>query len=257
LFERATTWLVMHKVLLPGCSTLERYIARLRSRVEERLWRFLSRGISREQRTRLEDLLASSAGNRNSQLDQLRTGPVTASGPSMAVNSVTAALGARLGDQAAFGSSDTCDSAGRLHGKERRRPPSLALAPRTHQYARPVFVLDVGCRGKRRTAAPSQFRGRQLLTILNPVFRSTAPQTPTSPWSISTCTANAWPRSGRSVPGGWESASERTQKPTKTGGCGHLAHNTTGTHHTACRRRQIKRLCRGSLGPRITTSYPS
>jgi hypothetical protein len=83
LFERATTWLVMHKVLLPGCSTLERYIARLRSRVEERLWRFLSRGISREQRTKLEDLLASSAGNRNSQLDRLRTGPVTASGPSL------------------------------------------------------------------------------------------------------------------------------------------------------------------------------
>ncbi|MQM34253.1 MAG: Tn3 family transposase, partial [Candidatus Accumulibacter phosphatis] len=29
LFERAVTWLVTHKVLLPGCSTLERYIARL------------------------------------------------------------------------------------------------------------------------------------------------------------------------------------------------------------------------------------
>ena len=34
LFERATAWRVTHKVLLPGCSTLERYIARLRSRVE-------------------------------------------------------------------------------------------------------------------------------------------------------------------------------------------------------------------------------
>ena len=33
LFERATTWLVTHKVLLPGCSTLERYIASLLSRV--------------------------------------------------------------------------------------------------------------------------------------------------------------------------------------------------------------------------------
>jgi hypothetical protein len=83
LFERATTWLVMHKVLLPGCSTLERYIARLRSRVDERLWRFLSHGISGEQRTRLEDLLAPSADNRNSQLNQLRTGPVTASGQSL------------------------------------------------------------------------------------------------------------------------------------------------------------------------------
>ena len=34
LFERATIWLMTHKVLLPGCSTLERYIARLRNRVD-------------------------------------------------------------------------------------------------------------------------------------------------------------------------------------------------------------------------------
>jgi hypothetical protein len=83
LFERATTWLVMHKVLLPGCTTLERYIARLRSRVEERLWRSLADGIGKEQQTKLEDLLAVPAGSRSSQLDRLRTGPVTVSGPSL------------------------------------------------------------------------------------------------------------------------------------------------------------------------------
>ena len=54
LFERATTWLVTHKVLLPGCTTLERYVARLRSRVEERLWRSLGNGISLDQQTRFE-----------------------------------------------------------------------------------------------------------------------------------------------------------------------------------------------------------
>jgi len=37
---------VTHKVLLPGGSTLERYIARLRSRVEEQLWRSLSAAVS-------------------------------------------------------------------------------------------------------------------------------------------------------------------------------------------------------------------
>jgi hypothetical protein len=58
LFERATAWLVTHKVPLPGCSTLERYIARLRSRVEERLWRSLAHGIGSEQQARLESLLA-------------------------------------------------------------------------------------------------------------------------------------------------------------------------------------------------------
>ena len=54
LFERTVTWLVTHKVLLPGCSTLERYIAHLRSRVEERLWHSLGRGISSEQQGKLE-----------------------------------------------------------------------------------------------------------------------------------------------------------------------------------------------------------
>jgi hypothetical protein len=83
LFERATTWLVTHKVLLPGCSTLERYIARLRSRVEERLWRSLAHSVDSEQQARLENLLAAPIGNRSSQLDCLRTGPVTSSGPSL------------------------------------------------------------------------------------------------------------------------------------------------------------------------------
>jgi hypothetical protein len=83
LFERATTWLVTHKVLLPGCTTLERYVARLRSRVEERLWRSLGSGISLDQKTKLEGLLISSGGSRKSQLDRLRTGPVMASSRSM------------------------------------------------------------------------------------------------------------------------------------------------------------------------------
>lgn len=85
LFERATTWLVTHKVLLPGCTTLERYVARLRSRVEERLWFSLGNGISLDQQTRLEGLLISSGGTRNSPLDRLRTGPVVASSRSMSL----------------------------------------------------------------------------------------------------------------------------------------------------------------------------
>jgi TnpA family transposase len=83
LFERAVTWLVTHKVLLPGCSTLERYIARLRSRVEERLWRSLGRGISGEQQEKLENLLVVPAGSRTSPLDRLRTGPVMVSSRSL------------------------------------------------------------------------------------------------------------------------------------------------------------------------------
>ena len=85
LFERAVTWLVTHKVLLPGCSTLERYIARLRSRVEERLWHALGRGISSEQQGRLESLLLVPVGSRSSPLDQLRKGPVMVSSRSLVV----------------------------------------------------------------------------------------------------------------------------------------------------------------------------
>lgn len=36
LFDRATTWLITHKVLLPAVTTLERHVARLRARVDER-----------------------------------------------------------------------------------------------------------------------------------------------------------------------------------------------------------------------------
>src|SRR5690606_32127996 len=38
LFDFATTWLVRHKVLLPGATVLERLIARIINRTNERLW---------------------------------------------------------------------------------------------------------------------------------------------------------------------------------------------------------------------------
>ena len=85
LFERAVTWMITHKVLLPGCSTFERYIARLRGRVEERLWLSLGRGISSEQQGRLESLLLVPVGSRSSQLDRLRKGPVMVSSRSLVV----------------------------------------------------------------------------------------------------------------------------------------------------------------------------
>jgi len=48
---------------------LERYVARLRSRVEERFWRSLGRGVSDAQQMRLESLLTVSDGSRTSLLD--------------------------------------------------------------------------------------------------------------------------------------------------------------------------------------------
>jgi hypothetical protein len=54
-FVRAGDCMAGHtKCCCPGCSTLECYIARLRSRVEERLWRALAHGIGSELQARLQ-----------------------------------------------------------------------------------------------------------------------------------------------------------------------------------------------------------
>lgn len=83
LFERATSWMLVHKILLPGASRLERFIARLRQRVEQRVWRLLSRGITPESRSKMESLLTVPENQRHSWFDQLRKGPFTVSGPSL------------------------------------------------------------------------------------------------------------------------------------------------------------------------------
>ena len=83
LFDRATAWLVSHKVLLPGVSVLERLVSRLRSRVEERLWRLLISGLTPQSNARLEALLKVPPGERKSQLDRLRTGPTRRSVPEL------------------------------------------------------------------------------------------------------------------------------------------------------------------------------
>jgi TnpA family transposase len=83
LFDRAVAWLLTHKILLPGCSTLERFVLRVRSRVENRVWHLLGRGIRPQQRKRLESLLMVPEGRRGSLLDQIRSGPTRASGPAM------------------------------------------------------------------------------------------------------------------------------------------------------------------------------
>jgi hypothetical protein len=75
LFDRATAWLITHKVLLPGASVLERSIAGVRTRASDRLWRRLAVQFTLDQKERLEALMIPADGARQSPLDRLRSGP--------------------------------------------------------------------------------------------------------------------------------------------------------------------------------------
>jgi hypothetical protein len=83
LFDRATTWLIAQKVLLPAVTTLERHVARLRSRVEERVWSMLATAAPPESRSKLETLLSIPDDGRQSLLDRLRKGPYRRSAPEL------------------------------------------------------------------------------------------------------------------------------------------------------------------------------
>ena len=83
LFDHANGWLIGHKVLLPGVSILERFVAEVRSRMESRLWRLLVRDVTDAQRRRLDELLTPAEGSRQSWLDRLRKGPVRVGAPAL------------------------------------------------------------------------------------------------------------------------------------------------------------------------------
>jgi hypothetical protein len=83
LFDRATTWLITHKVLLPGATVLERHVARIRTRVQERLWSSLIRGISQGAKDKLATLLSVPNSSHQSLLDRLRKGPFRRSAPEL------------------------------------------------------------------------------------------------------------------------------------------------------------------------------
>ena len=74
LFDRATTWLLAHKVLLPGITTLERLIGRVRQRATLRLWQRLTSALTDDQRQRLVALVTSDDDAANT-LDDLRATP--------------------------------------------------------------------------------------------------------------------------------------------------------------------------------------
>ncbi len=81
MFDFATNWLIQHKILLPGITTLSRVITEIRERADNRLWKHLSAIPTNEQREKLESLLKVPDGMRTSRFDYFRKGPVTISAP--------------------------------------------------------------------------------------------------------------------------------------------------------------------------------
>ena len=81
MFDFATAWLIRHKVLLPGVTTLTRLIAEIRERAANRLWLRLAALPTEGQKTKLETLFQVPDGMRTSRFDRYRKGPVTISAP--------------------------------------------------------------------------------------------------------------------------------------------------------------------------------
>ena len=79
LFDRAIAWLRSQKVVLPGVSSLERDVARVRDRANERVWRRLAQVATPTHAQALLALLDISENERVSPLDQLRRIPTVPS----------------------------------------------------------------------------------------------------------------------------------------------------------------------------------
>ncbi len=80
LFDRATAWLLQHTILLPGATILERFIAQVRDRADQRLWRLLAQHVTPSQQVLLTQLLQVPEGERHTLLEQLRRAPIHQSG---------------------------------------------------------------------------------------------------------------------------------------------------------------------------------
>jgi len=75
LVERAASWLVVNKVLLPGVSVLERFVGRIRGRAQKRLWKQLVAALDEKQRERIAKLFDEGSESGFAALDALRTVP--------------------------------------------------------------------------------------------------------------------------------------------------------------------------------------
>lgn len=83
MFDAAASWLRESRVLLPGASRLALLVGTVREAANQRLWDTLYGMLGVGQRAVLDSLLTVRPGERVSELDRLRRGPVRVSGPQM------------------------------------------------------------------------------------------------------------------------------------------------------------------------------
>jgi TnpA family transposase len=75
LIDRAASWLIVNKVLLPGITVLERLIGTVRDRARTRLWHRLVASLTDDQRVRIGRLFDDGDSSAFAALDALRTIP--------------------------------------------------------------------------------------------------------------------------------------------------------------------------------------
>ncbi|MEC5383765.1 DUF4158 domain-containing protein [Aurantimonas sp. C2-6-R+9] len=156
LFDRAVSFLLANKVLLPGLSVLERTVSRVRSRANARLFRRLVDKVTPDQRERLDALVVVPEGARQSPLDRLRDGPYIQSGPEISralarldeIRAVTEGLPeidrlppGRINALARFASAAKAQAVARL--PDDRRTATLLAFIRTLEASASDDVIDL------------------------------------------------------------------------------------------------------------------
>ncbi len=146
LVDLATAWLVEHKVLLPGITTLTRLIAEVRDRAARRSWRIVGAQVDDAYGVRLERLLDIEAETGLSLLERLRRSP-----RSPTIDGLVGALN-RLGEVQRVAGSRRLRLDGLASGRVRAPAADAAKAQRLSQRTPERRLAALACDADRLLA---------------------------------------------------------------------------------------------------------